>query len=457
MQLHTRSERTVMRRLTALATAVLVGIVAVPFSSHAQPSPFQAIVPCYVPPSPVTDTWPVAGEDTLGPTAAMPVTFASAALLSNDRGTAIAVSNIDRVSYGGGHISGTDPFTYTPAVGFIGTDSFAYEISDGSAQTAIGVISIAVTADVTAPTVSIDAPANGAVVSSNVPLTATASDNVGVAGVTFFDGGAPIGAEALTAPFQAIWQTGLVSDGLHTLTAIARDAAGNTATSAPVAVTVRNLATVPAIIGMTQASAQAAIVAAGLTVGTVSSANSAAPTGQVIAQSPGVGASVAPNSPVSFTVSIGPALVTVPSVVGSLQPAAQATITGVGLTVGVVTTANSATVPVGAVISQTPIAGATVSPSSAVALVVSSGPAGTAVPTVEKMVFSEGLGKRTTAAFSTAAGGDVLVAFAASDGPAAPNAQTLTIAGAGLTWTRRARANTQFGVAEIWTASRRAL
>jgi beta-lactam-binding protein with PASTA domain len=442
-----------MRRLTALATAVLVGVVAVPFSSHAQTSPFQAIVPCYVPPSAATDTWPVAGEDTLGSTAGMAVTFAGASLLSNDHGAAIAVSNIDRVSYGGGRIAGADPFTYTPAAGFIGTDSFAYEISDGSAQTAIGAITVAVTADIAAPTVSIDAPANGAVVSSNVPLTATASDNVGVAGVTFLDGGAPIGAEVLTAPFQATWQTALVSDGVHTLTAIARDAAGNTATSAAVSVTVRNLATVPAIIGMTQPGAQAAIVAAGLTVGTVSSANSAAPAGRVISQSPGVGASVAPNSAVSFTVSIGPALVTVPNVVGSLQPAAQATIIGAGLTVGAVTTANSATVPAGAVISQTPIAGATVAPSSAVALVISSGPAATAVPTIEKMVFSEGLGKRTTAAFSTTAGGDVLVAFAASDGPAAPNAQTLTIAGAGLTWTRRARANTQFGVAEIWTAS----
>ena len=229
------------------------------------------------------------------PTDGAPVTFASAALLSNDHGTAIAMSNIDRVSYGGGQITGTDPYIYAPAVGFIGTDSFAYEISDGSAQTAIGVISVAVTADVTAPSVSIDAPANGAVVSTNVPLTATASDNVGVAGVTFFDGGAPIGAEVLTAPFQGTWQTGLVSDGVHTLTAIARDAAGNTATSAPISVTVRNLATVPPIIGMTQANAQAAIIAAGLTVGTVSSVNSAAPAGQVIGQSPGVGASVAPN------------------------------------------------------------------------------------------------------------------------------------------------------------------
>ena len=108
--------------------------------------------------------------------------------------------------------------------------------------------------------------------------------------------------------------------------------------------------------------------------------------------------------------------------------------------------------PAGSVISENPAAGAAVAPASAVALVVSSGPAPTAVPTVDRVIFSEGLGKRTTAAFSIATPGDLLVAFAASDGPAAANAQSLTIAGAGLTWTRVQRSATQFGVAEIWTA-----
>src|SRR6266850_591812 len=69
------------------------------------------------------------------------------------------------------------------------------------------------------------------------------------------------------------------------------------------------------------------------------------------------------------------------------------------------------------------------------------------------MVFSDGLGRRTTAAFSTATPGDVLVAFAASDGPGSVNAQTLTVSGAGLTWTRVKRAATRFGDSEIWTAT----
>jgi len=118
-----------------------------------------------------------------------------------------------------------------------------------------------------------------------------------------------------------------------------------------------------------------------------------------------------------------------------------------------VTTAASASVPAGQVISQTPGAGATVVIGSAVALVVSTGPA-LSGPTVDANVFSNGTGTRTTPAFSTTAAGDVLVAFAASDGPTTgTNTQTLTISGAGLAWTRVARAATSRGVSEIWTAT----
>src|SRR6185437_10416766 len=124
-------------------------------------------------------------------------------------------------------------------------------------------------------------------------------------------------------------------------------------------------------------------------------------------------------------------------VVGLAQAAAQNAITAAGLSLGAVTMAASASVPAGQVISQTPGAGANVVSGSAVALVVSSG-----------------TGTRTTPAFSTTAAGDVLVAFAASDGPTTgANTQTLTISGGGLAWTRVARAATSRGVSEIWTAT----
>jgi beta-lactam-binding protein with PASTA domain len=147
-----------------------------------------------------------------------------------------------------------------------------------------------------------------------------------------------------------------------------------------------------------------------------------------------------------------PATVTVPGVTGVVQVIAQAAITAAGL-VPIVTTANSATVPSGQVISQTPAAGASALTGSSVALVVSLGPA-PAAPTAQITVSSDGTGVRTTPAFSTTTPGEVLVAFAASDGPTTgANTQNLTVSGAGLTWTRVQRAATQRGDSEIWTAT----
>ena len=93
------------------------------------------------------------------------------------------------------------------------------------------------TPDNTPPTVSITSPASGATVSGTITVTATASDNRGVAGVQFFLDGVP-GADDTTAPYSTSWDTTTAGNGSHTLTAVARDAAGNQATSNPVTVTV---------------------------------------------------------------------------------------------------------------------------------------------------------------------------------------------------------------------------
>ena len=94
--------------------------------------------------------------------------------------------------------------------------------------------------DTTPPSVSITAPANGATVSGTVNVTASAADNVGVASVQFQLDGANAGAPDTSAPYSIPWNTAGASDGAHTLTAVARDAAGNTRTSATVTVTVAN-------------------------------------------------------------------------------------------------------------------------------------------------------------------------------------------------------------------------
>ncbi|MDR4461199.1 MAG: PASTA domain-containing protein [Nitrospirales bacterium] len=144
------------------------------------------------------------------------------------------------------------------------------------------------------------------------------------------------------------------------------------AAGSSVALVVSLGAQVPNVVGRTQADAQKALTSAGLTVGTVTMANSATvAAGRVISQNPRAGTTVNPGSAVALVVSLG---TTVPDVMGLTQSNAETALSAAGLTVGIVTTANSETVPSGIVISQTPAAGIKVTPGSAVALVISSGP-----------------------------------------------------------------------------------
>jgi len=93
----------------------------------------------------------------------------------------------------------------------------------------------------TAPVVSISAPAAGNAVSAAVVVSAGASDSSGIAGVQFKVDGTNLGPEITAPPFSTIWNTAGTSNGAHTLTAVARNATGNTTTSAGVPVTVTNV------------------------------------------------------------------------------------------------------------------------------------------------------------------------------------------------------------------------
>jgi glucose/arabinose dehydrogenase len=94
--------------------------------------------------------------------------------------------------------------------------------------------------DTTAPQVQITSPSAGAQVSSIMTVTASATDNVGVAGVQFFVDGVATGVEDTTAGYALTWDTRTASNGSHTLTALARDTSGNTTLSAAVTVNVSN-------------------------------------------------------------------------------------------------------------------------------------------------------------------------------------------------------------------------
>jgi len=71
-------------------------------------------------------------------------------------------------------------------------------------------------------------------------VSANAADNVGVVGVQFKLDGANFGAEKATEPYTMTWNTSSTTNGSHTLTAVARDAAGNQTASSPMTVVVSN-------------------------------------------------------------------------------------------------------------------------------------------------------------------------------------------------------------------------
>jgi hypothetical protein len=98
------------------------------------------------------------------------------------------------------------------------------------------------------PTVQITDPGANAVVSGTTVVGATAADTSGVTSVSFLLDGAALGSPDTTPPFTVSWDTTAAPAGSHSLTAQARDAAGNIGTSAAVPVTVDNSAAAPAVV-----------------------------------------------------------------------------------------------------------------------------------------------------------------------------------------------------------------
>ena len=247
MESNRRPSKTAVTRLMRWAVTPLVVALMPAMLARAQaPVPPPVLPACSVPPSPGTDAWPVARPDTIGATAGAAIQFSGASLVANDVGAGplTVVSPIDTTPHKGGSVTGLDPFTYTPPASFTGTDSFTYEVTDSLGRRATGVVKVTVAADGIAPQVTITAPLGGTV-SNTVTVSANAFDAVGVAGVRFFVDGLPLGVEDTSAPYQVSWNTTAVADGAHTVSATARDAAGNVGSSTGIAVNVSNVVTPP--------------------------------------------------------------------------------------------------------------------------------------------------------------------------------------------------------------------
>src|SRR6202045_1947691 len=129
-----------------------------------------------------------------------------------------------------GSISGTPSLA--------GSFSFTVQVKDAAAQSASKNFSINVASS--APTVAITSPASGATVSGTINVSGTASDTVSISSVQVaVDGGSYANASG-TSNWTFGLNTASLSNGAHSLSAKTTDAAGISATSSPLSVTVNN-------------------------------------------------------------------------------------------------------------------------------------------------------------------------------------------------------------------------
>jgi hypothetical protein len=194
-----------------------------------------------IPPTPPTS---LAGVGGVG-TAALTWTAAT-------DNTGVALYNVYRSTTSGfqpstgNRVGQSTSTSYTDAVGTAGTyfylvtaEDVAHNVSAPSNEASVSVL-----ADTTAPAVTLTAPTAQSTVSGTITIAATASDDVAVAGVQFQLDGNALGAERTASPYSMSWISSTTSNGPHTVSAVARDAAGNRSSSS-VDITVANTSSTP--------------------------------------------------------------------------------------------------------------------------------------------------------------------------------------------------------------------
>jgi Bacterial Ig domain len=123
--------------------------------------------------------------------------------------------------------------------------------------------------DTEPPVVAITSPLPQAILSGSITVAAVAWDNVGVAAARFLLDGADVGPQEDAPPSVISREIAGVAPGTHTLTAVASDAAGNTAVSP--AVLFYTVDTTPPVVSVSLPLDGAAVSGAAITVSATAS------------------------------------------------------------------------------------------------------------------------------------------------------------------------------------------
>jgi hypothetical protein len=180
--------------------------------------------------SPSITTQPGNQTVTVGKTATFSVVASGTAPLSYQwQKNGAAINGATASSY-------TTPATTTSDNGA----TFLAVVSNSAGSVTSSTASLTVNANTTPPAVAITSPTSGATVSGTIAVTASASDSVGVASVQLQVDGTNVGSADTTSPYSFSLDTTTLSNGAHSLTAVAVDTSGNQATSIAVSITVSN-------------------------------------------------------------------------------------------------------------------------------------------------------------------------------------------------------------------------
>jgi beta-lactam-binding protein with PASTA domain len=133
-------------------------------------------------------------------------------------------------------------------------------------------------------------------------------------------------------------------------------------------------ATVPSLVGQVQADAESALRAAALAVGQVSEQASDQPRGTVLKLHPDAGEVLPAGTNVDLVLSGGPAMLSLPDVVGRELNEAKIMLGQLGVPVAPVEYDSSSNLPRGAIIAQSPAAGSILPPGTSLVLRVAGKP-----------------------------------------------------------------------------------
>jgi glucose/arabinose dehydrogenase len=193
--------------------------------------------------TPAADATFTASFTDVGPAAAQPPTVSLAAVTggtvgepmtltaqASDNGSVVRVEFFDGSALIGSDTTSFYSLSWTPTIA--GVRNLTARATDNEGvQTTSAAISVTISGaagDGQAPLATLTSPAHLASgLTGMLTLSATASDNVAVAGVEFQIDGATVGGEDTSAPYQVTVDSSIYASGQHVVRARARDAAGN--------------------------------------------------------------------------------------------------------------------------------------------------------------------------------------------------------------------------------------